>query len=90
METIWKHTLFLVTTDKLFKYLEITAYDNNTISFKYISKNIVEFIEKEQTFNFDPNTLGKFKKIITNFPKLEVLYLDIDQLFIFMKTLLEN
>lgn len=90
METIWKHTLSLVNTEKIIKYLEITAYDNNTIQIRYISKYIVEYVEKEQTFNFDPNNLSKFKKSITNFPKLEILYLDIEQLFIFMKILFEN
>ena len=88
MEIIWNYKINTVKRDTLVKYLEITAYNNNTITFRYICKNYQEFIEKEKIFSFQIDKFEKFKTIITNFPKIEILDLDIEQFFVFMNILL--
>jgi hypothetical protein len=89
MDTIFEHKILFVKTLRLIKYLEINAYKNNTIRFRYISKHISEYVEKEQLIDFDIKKLEKFKNYIINFPKLEILDLDIEQLFIFMNLLIK-
>ncbi len=93
MEILWTHNINTVNTDRLVKYLEITCSNNGTngtIRFRYISKQIFIFVEKEEIFTFDIDKLDKFKIIMNNFPKFEILELDIDQFFIFMNILLKN
>jgi len=90
MDIIWNHKINTVNTNTLIKYFEITAYNNNSITFRYICKNYQEYVEKEEIFNFDINKLEKFKNIIMNFPKIEILELDINQVFVFMNILLKN
>ena len=93
MDILWTHNINTVNTNILIKYLEITAFSDGSIRFRYISKKIYEFVEKEQFFTFDIHKLDKlekFKLIINNFPNIEILKLDIEQFFIFMNILLKN
>ncbi len=92
MNITWEHKIFFVQTDRLVKYLEINIFETK-IRFRYISKHIYEYVEKEQSIDLneiDIINIQKFKNYIINFPKIEVLNLDINQLFIFFSLLLKE
>jgi hypothetical protein len=57
MDILWTHNINTVNTNILIKYLEITAFSDGSIRFRYISKQIYEFVEKEQFFTFDIHKL---------------------------------
>jgi hypothetical protein len=90
MEIVWTHNINTVNTDNLVKYFEIVVYSNTNIRIRYISQQMYQYVEKEQTFSFDIDKIDKFKIIIKSFPKIEILELDIDQFFNFMNILLKN